>query len=176
MTYLILLSCFAIALIFGLGRSYFLASRLSRMSWEELVKRLEPTETAGITAVAREHLNPIGCQLGAEPNELWDLIGRAEGLARMRSNAEVLIALAAHASSWNFDESVIVAERMRRDGLALKRAARGITLSLTFGYGRSRGAFYVHEAASAYHLMRNRLLALYETSHAGRYPRLLEAL
>ncbi len=176
MTFLILLSFVAIALTFGLGRSYFLASRLSRMSWEELCEKLERTETSGITAVAREYLNPTGCQLGAEPNELWDLIGGAEGLARMQTNAEVLIALAAHASGWNFEESVIVAERMRRDGVALKRAARGITLSLTLGYGRSRGAFHIHEAASAYHLMRNRLLALYETSHAGRYPRLLEAL
>lgn len=38
------------------------------------------------------------------------------------------------------------------------------------------GAFNVQEAASAYWLMRERLLALYQTSHAGRYPRLVDAL
>jgi hypothetical protein len=36
--------------------------------------------------------------------------------------------------------------------------------------------FNVHEAASAYYLMRQRLLALYETSHAGLYPALAAVL
>ena len=37
-------------------------------------------------------------------------------------------------------------------------------------------ALHVQEAASAYYLMRARLLALYETSHAGRYPALSAVL
>jgi hypothetical protein len=36
--------------------------------------------------------------------------------------------------------------------------------------------FHLHEAASSYYLMRQRLLALYQTSHAGLYPRLAEVL
>jgi hypothetical protein len=36
--------------------------------------------------------------------------------------------------------------------------------------------FYIHEASAAYYLMRQRLLALYETSHAGLLPRLSAAL
>ena len=38
------------------------------------------------------------------------------------------------------------------------------------------GPFHLQEATSAYYLMRERLLALYETSHAGRYERLAAAL
>jgi len=89
--------------------------------------------------------------------------------------------LAAYTQRWNFEESVIVAERMRRDALKLHRAARHIQLHLKPrlvrifpGRYRFHVPFEVHEAASAYYLMRQRLLALYETSHAGLYP-LLEA-
>jgi len=77
--------------------------------------------------------------------------------------------LAGFAQQWNFQESVIVGERMRRDGLALRRAARKVWVGMLFGYGKAHGPFSVQEAASAYYLMRQRLLALYETSHAGRY-------
>ena len=87
----------------------------------------------------------------------------------MRANSDVLVALATYAQRWNL-EGLVVAERMRRDGLALRRAVVGIGLGMTCGYGKRRVSSYVHEAASAYYLMRLRLLALYETSHAARYP------
>jgi hypothetical protein len=43
--------------------------------------------------------------------------------------------------------------------MALRRAVVGIGLGMTCGYGKGRVASYVHEAASAYYLMRLRLLA-----------------
>ena len=94
----------------------------------------------------------------------------------MRANADVLIALAAHAQEWSPEEGVIVAERMRRDGLALRRAVVGLGLGMTCGYGKGRAASYISEAASAYYLMRLRLLALYQTTHAARYPSLAAVL
>ena len=163
-------------LVFGMYRTQRTASQLSTQSWETLVAQLAPVHADGITAIALEYLQPAKSQLGLEPSEMWEMIGGTEGLARMRANANVLIALAAYAQRWNFHEGVIVAERMRHDGLALRRATTQITLGLTWGIGKARGAFYVHEAASSYYLMRQRLLALYETSHAGRYPRLAEAV
>lgn len=163
-------------LVIGLFRTQRTASRLSSLSWEELLARLEPVGNEGVTAVALEYLQPAKNQLGMEPSELWTQIGGEEGLARMRRNAQVLLALAAYAQRWNFHEGVIVAERMRHDGVALRRAASRITLGMSWGVGKARGAFYVHEAASAYYLMRERLLALYESSHAGRYPALASAL
>jgi hypothetical protein len=48
-------------------------------------------------------------------------------------------------------------------------------MSFLVGFG-VHGPFHVQEAASAYYLMRRRLLALYETSHVGRYSRLAAAL
>ncbi len=176
MTSVILLTGTVVLLVIGLYRSQRVAARVSTQSWESLVGRLAPVSRDGITAVAMEYLNPTKSQLGMEPSELWTAIGGANGLTSMRRNAEVLLALAAYAQRWNFHEGVIVAERMRHDALALKRAATRITLGLTWGFGKARGAFYVHEAASSYYLMRQRLLALYETSHAGRYPMLADVL
>ena len=172
----ILLAAAAGFLVVGLWRSQNTARNLSRLSWEDLVARLEPVGSEAVTTVALEYLQPAKGQLGMEPGELWTQMGGSEGLARMRANAEILIALAAFAQRWNFHEGVIVAERMRHDGVALRRAVRGVSLGVKWGVGKARGAFYLHEAASAYYLMRQRLLALYETSHAGRYPALAAAL
>lgn len=172
----LLLSAAALFLVSGLWRTQRSAHRLSRLSWEDLVARLAPVDRNGVTAVALEYLQPAPGQLGMEPNELWAHLGGSEGLERMRANAEVLIALASFAQRWNFHEGVVVAERMRHDGVALRRAVRGVTLGMRWGVGKARGAFYLHEAASAYYLMQQRLLALYETSHAGRYPALAAAV
>lgn len=174
MTPLPLLLAIVLVSAAALVRSQLVASKQSRYSWEDLLRKLAPVHGEGITHVAREYLNPSKGQIATEPPELWERIGGVEGLARMSANANVLIALAAYAQRWNGVESRIVAERMRRDGLALRRAARGIQLAMYLGVGRARAAFYIHEAASAYYLMRERLLALYETSHAARLPMLAE--
>jgi len=131
------------------------------LSWEDLVAMLEPVSIDGIVKIALDYLQPVRGQLAIETNEMWSLIGGVEGLRRMQANAEVLIALAGLAQQWNFQGSAIVGERMRRDGLALRRASRKVS---------------VQEAASAYYVMRGRLLTLYQTSYAGRYPPLAVAL
>jgi hypothetical protein len=61
---------------------------------------------------------------------------------------------------------------MRCDAIALRRAVLKVTVGTVPGYIDLRGSFYLQEAVSAYYLMRERLLALYATSHAGRLSRL----
>ncbi len=160
--------------------AFLLASRkktqLAGVSWDDLIGKLEAVPIEGITRVAIDYLQPRKGQLAIETDEMWMLVGGDDGLRRMQANADVLIALAGFAQQWNFQESVIVGERMRRDGLALRRAARRVSVGLLFGHGKTEGPFSVQEAASAYYLMRERLLALYQTSHAGRYPQLAAAL
>jgi hypothetical protein len=172
----VLLVAVFIFLAIGLVRTQVTARRLGELSWDDLLTKLEPVETDGITAVAVEYLNPSNLQIGSKPDDIWNMIGRAEGLSRMRANSDVLIALATYAQRWNLDGGLVVAERMRREGMALRRAGVGIGLGMTCGYGKQRVSSYVHEAASAYYLMRLRLFVLYETSHAGRYPSLAAAL
>jgi hypothetical protein len=98
----------------------------------------------------------------------------------MKENATVLIALAVFAERWNFNEGAIVAQRMRRDGLALRRAVRaiewGIYRQVWLNLTTTTQPFRLHEAVASYYLMKQRLLALYETSHAGLHPRLAQAL
>ena len=160
--------------------AFLLAGRkkkqLADVSWEKLLEQLESVPIEGITRIANDYLHPSRDQLAISTAELWQLIGEEEGLRRMQANAEVLIALAAYAGRWNFEESAIVWERMRRDGLTLRRATRRLTVMLACGRGEALGPFNVQEAASAYWLMRERLLKLYQTSHAGRYPRLISAV
>jgi hypothetical protein len=163
-------------LLLGLFRAQVKATQLARLTWEDLVAKLEPVETNGIIVVALDHLHPGTSQIAIELDDMWSMIGGAAGLARMRANADVLIALAAYAQQWNLDQGVNVAGRMRQDGLALRRAVVGVGLGMTCGYGKGRVPFYLHEAASAYYLMRLRLLTLYETSNAGRYSVLAAAL
>ncbi len=107
---------------------------------------------------------------------MWNLLGGLEGLQRMRENGRILIALASYVERWNYEEGVIIAERMRRDGLQLRRSVTRIMLETFLGMKQVRIPFYLHEAASSYYLMRQRLLVLYQTNHAGLYPRLAEIL
>lgn len=159
--------------LFALSRRQ--TSRLSDLDWHQLVARLEPLPVDAVAHVADEYLHPVKGQIGLDPNAAWIGIGGDDGLRRMRANAEVLIALAAYAQRWNFHESVIVAERMRYDGIALRRALFYLSLNSKFARGKVHGPFYLQQAVSSYQLMRQRLLALYETSHAGRMSDLLTA-
>lgn len=170
---LVLLTCL---LGFALLRSYIAANRLARCTWEELVGKLRPVAADGVMMVALDHLAPSKDQLGLQPETMWTLLGGLEGLARMRENGRVLVALASYVERWNFDEGVIIAERMRRDGLQLRSSVNRVMLETFLGLKQVRIPFYLHEAASSYYLMRQRLLVLYETNHAGLYPRLAEVL
>jgi len=176
MSFIVLFSLAILLVVFGYLRTHMKASRLARLSWDDLLSRLEPVSIDGISSVALDYLQPSKGQLQIGTAEMWFLIGEDEGVRRMYANAEVLIALAGYAQRWNPLESAIVGERMRRDGLTLRRAALRLSLGSLSGHDVIHGPFNVQEAASAYYLMRQRLLALYETSHAGRYPRLAAAL
>ncbi len=151
-------------------------NRLRAATWEQLAGQLEGVPMMGITKVALDYLQPTKGQLAIQTDEMWQLVGGAEGLKRMQTNAKILLQLAAFAEQWNRQESIIVGERMRREAQTLRRAVGKIHRGLIWGYGRSTGPFCVQEATSTYYLMRQRLLALYETSHVGRHARLSIAL
>ena len=161
-------------------RSQRSAIKLSQRSWEQLVSQLHFVDSRGINLVARDYLDPRKGQIELQPDDIWTLVGGDAGLRTMLRNADLLIALAAFAQQWNMDEGVIVAERMRRDGLRLRRAIRRVKMGMWSQVFTGRHwvevPFQLQEAASAYYLMRQRLLALYETSHMGLHPELAKAL
>lgn len=154
--------------------------KIAAESWDGLVSRMEQVDVAGLKAVALDYLDPKEHQTQLQPEELWNLVGGHEGLRRMRSNAELMLVLAAQTQQWNFEEATIVGERMRRDCLRLRKAIRRIELGL-LRYSLLRrfslyAPFHLQEAAGAYYLMRQRLLALCLTSHSGRYAGLAATL
>lgn len=176
----LLLGAVVCCLLVAAVRSQLSSLRVDRRSWDEIVASLKPVEFDHVSSVARDFLEPREGQISLEPPDMWMMLGGREGLRRMRQNARLMLLLAAHAQRWNFDEGVIVTERIRRDALRLRQSVRRVELALMF-HSVLRGSatlipFHLHEAASAYYLMRQRLLALYQTSHAGLYPRLAEVL
>ena len=159
------------------------ARRLRSADWDTLVSALRPIPGRGLELVARDFLEPNSGhyweksgQTRIEPCEIFELLGQAEGLRHMRQNAEIMVRLAAYVQVWDFTESVIVAHRIRHDAMLLKRALFRLRLASFFGARAFDVPFYTQQAASQYYLMRQRLLALYETSQFVLYPRLQTAL
>jgi hypothetical protein len=176
MVAIVITTLIACLLGYALLRSYSSARQLARCSWDELLLKLHPIEADGMITVALNHLVPGKDQLVLQPEMMWNLLGGLEGLQRMRENGRILIALASYVERWNYEEGIIIAERMRRDGLQLRRSVTRIMLETFLGMKKVHFPFYLQEAAAAYYLMRQRLLALYETNHAGLYPRLAEVV
>ncbi len=176
----LLLAAVVIGLLATAVRTQLFSIRLDGRSWEELLSAIQHIDFDHVSWVARDFLEPREGQINLEPPDMWLMLGGREGLRKMRKNADLMLQLAAHAQRWNFDEGVIVTERIRRDALRLRQSVRRIEYTLMFHrVARQSGSlipFHLHEAASAYYLMRQRLLALYQTSHAGLYPRLVEVL
>jgi hypothetical protein len=151
-----------------------------RRGWHDIVAELKPLNTDQLASVAIDYLAPHSGQIDLEPEAIWESLGGYQGLKKMRENAVVMLSLAACAQQWNFTEAVIVTERMRMDAAMLRRALRRVELGLISLRLLRRYQLtiplHAQEASSAYYLMRQRLLCLYQTSHAGLYPRLAEAL
>jgi hypothetical protein len=172
------------AVLCGLAAAVIADRRSSRkvalLEWNDLVAGIYQLDVVELSAVAVDYLTPRRGQIDMEPKEIWESLGGYEGLRRMRENAEIMLALAAYAQRWNFEEAVIVTERMRLDAASLRRAVRRVEIGMIPArlLRRFRLTLPLHaqEASSAYYLMRQRLLALYETSHVSRYPALAAAL
>lgn len=161
---------------FAIVRTRMKTASLAHLGWDELVARLEPVPMEEISEIALDYLQPSKGKDGIESAKLWSMIGETEGLQRLYKNAEILVALASYAERWNPEKAFVAVGQMRRDAMTLRRASLRLSVGLTLGHDMARGPFCVQEAASAYFLMRSRVLALYETTHAGRMPRLTAAL
>ncbi|MGA2350514.1 MAG: hypothetical protein ABSF70_08795 [Terracidiphilus sp.] len=167
-------------LLVAMGLLLLQLRRQRQRDWHILVADLYKLNVVQLSAVATDYLTPRRNQIDMEPQEIWDFLGGYQGLRKMRENADIMLELAAYAQQWNFEEAVIVTERMRLDAITLRRAIRRVELGMVPSrlmlHYRLTLPLYAQEASSAYYLMRQRLLALYESSHAGRYPMLAEVL
>ncbi len=176
----IVLALFACFLVIAAAWSHMFSIKLTKGTWKELVEGLTAIDMGNVKVLARDYLDPHKGQIDRSPGEIWKLVGGLEGLHRMNENANRMLALAAFAQQWNQDEAAIVAEQMRRDAIALRKAVLRVELGLVphrfFSKWQAASFLSMQEAASSYYLMRQRLLALYETSHAGLLPQLAATL
>ena len=157
-------------------RYFMRRRRTQRLNWDSLLSRVRPVNLRGVEEIAGNYLSPSLTQLCLQPSEMWERVGGIEGLEALSANADVILDLAMLASRWNEVEGRIVAEMIRRDGVRMKRAVAKIELATVFGVYRLLTPFQLQEAVAAYHLMRARLLGLYQVAHVGRYPQLLGTL
>ncbi len=167
-----------VLVVLCLFQTQFVLSRrkLQSSTWDELLSKIQPVDFNQLQRVARAYLEPGKDQLQIQPAEMWQILGEQEGLARVRHNAGIMLDLAVYAERWNFHEGRIIAEIMRRDAVRLRDAAKAIESSLNRETRTAHLPFHLQEVCSAYYLMRQRLMALYENSHVGRLPQLQAAL
>ncbi len=165
-----------VALAVVQARFYARRHRVRRMTWDDHLARLKPVNLRSVEEVAESFLSPSKSQLRLEPIVMWEYVGRREGLNVLNANADVILDLAAFAARWDDVEGRVVAKMIRHDGVRLKRAVRIIKLIMFCGIFRNLAPLKLQEAAAHYHLMRRRLLGLYETANTDLYPRLAEAV
>lgn len=147
----------------------------------ELIGLLEPVNRFGITRIALAFLLPSPRQMDPRsedrliPADIWDLAGGLGGIMIMERNAKLFVRLAEAVQEWN-SEAFSVCERIRLDCMVFRRHLRRMRLAEYWPSGAVRVPFHLQSAVTVYYLMTKRLLALYEISHSGLYPRLKEML
>lgn len=150
--------------------SHIRARGVTNATWDDLLARLQPLFIEGIAMVAFDrHPSATSREPKFEQEEIWNLLGGLDGLKRMKQNAEVMIALAAYAEHRNHHKRMIIAERMRNDGLVLRRAVREVRTARMLHLGAAVISTHLRDAARSYDQMRQRLPALYELSHGPQF-------
>ena len=155
-------------------------SKQRRRPWQDLVADLYALELDELHVVSSDYLNPACGQIQLHADEIWEIVGGYDGLRKMYQNASIMLELAAYAQRWNYCEALVVTERMRHDASTLRGAVVRVELGMLPAQllMRFRITLPIHaqEAASAYYLMRERLLSLYESTNCDLYPALAGAL
>ncbi|WP_150133198.1 hypothetical protein [Acidisarcina polymorpha] len=150
-------------------------ARYSSMSWRALMESLQDVDVDGIDALSREYLRPQETVQTLSESEKLRLIGGTSGLARMRHNVDVMMAMASQAEALDPESAAEAGELMRRDANKIKSAIVGQGLGRTIGYGRRRVGSYLAEACAAYILICQRLVGIYERVHSIRAEYLRQA-
>ncbi len=174
MTLMLLFVLIFLYLALGSWRVQRRAARYSILPWKKLVGDLKKVHLDGINTLAMDHLDPTKPHQNRSYEEILELVGGLEGLPVLRHNADIFLVLAARAEKRDPAEKSTITDQMRQDGLALRRAIVNFSISRVSGYHRKRAVLYLQEAASAYYLMRQRLVSLYSNG-PNTYPVLGDA-
>lgn len=150
--------------------------KLFSQDWDGILLRVEQVNFAELRAIADCYLVPGKDQLTIEPTEMWETLGGITGFRKLGHNTDVMLMLAAYAERWNVEDSRIVSAMMRRDARRFRQAAFRIELAVLLPYAVVTANLSLQEAIAGYCLMRQRLVGLYQSAHAGRVHLLQAAL
>ena len=153
----------------GLFAARIRASRKRHAEWGDLLAKLRPVPNLSVAQIADGYIHPTKHQIEIEPQTMYAVLGGMAGLSTMYDNSKAILDLAGYVTRWNFEEGIIVTEKIRRDAGRLQRTILLIQIEMLI---RSvfpklnvlnRAAFRIEEAAAMYHRITVSLLALYET-------------
>lgn len=146
------------------------ARRVTRSSWEDLVRRLQWIDPAKVAEIALDlveeptHAKGKPDRSGLDTSRIYEMIGGLGGLEILKNNSEVLIDLAAHLQRW-YPEALKVAEELRLDARELewhidrlRGAAKTGNLEVSF-------PSYAQHAIAIYYRMGRELLAFCEQTN-----------
>ena len=157
---------FLLLVIAGVQLRFFLRAARSRTLPGTLFRSLEPLNFADLEKIAKAYLEPRGNQLEPQPQAMWRLLGDPM-TASTAPNAQVMLDLAVFVQRWSLKMPPWSPRSCAATPPGWRRQSRRLKWGCCCRQSL-RIPFYIHEASAAYYLMRQRLLALYETSHEGR--------
>ncbi len=163
---------FVSLLILALVREELKKFQFARKTWGELLSEVNTVNIEGITLAALECTS----HQAFEPDDVWTMIGGWNGLKRMQANANLLLALASHATNWNSEACVGIAEQMRGDARAIHKAVRRIRWQRHFGNQTGLFSSDTLGTVCAYYRMSECLMTLFERSPSRRYGQLTAAV
>lgn len=176
MTILILLvSLFAV--IVGQQMRFAYKSRMRVVqSWDDALAEVEPVDLAGLRSLVAGCLEADRSGHPMATKAMWELAGGIEGIRALKSNARIMLSLAISAERWNCEQGAAISALIRLDAVRLNKAIFRLELAVFLHLRFIRGPLDLQQAASSYHLIRSRLLDLYQITHMGLVPRLEAAL
>jgi hypothetical protein len=156
------------------------ARRSSRLSWENLVRKLIWVDPKVVSQIALGLLDGPGRLEKADrdsidASRIWEMIGGLDGLENLKKNSRVLIDLASHLQRW-YPDALVIAEEMRLSARELdwhigrlQGAAKTGNLEISF-------SFYASRAIAIYYRMTQQIIALYQERNLPMLADLQRAL
>lgn len=156
------------------------ARRSSRLSWENLVRKLIWVDPKIVAEIALDLHEPGRVDKkkdrdSLDASSIWEMIGGLDGLENLKKNGKVLIDLACHLQRW-YPDALLIAEELRLSACELdwhigrlEGAAKTGNLEVSF-------SFYGSRAIAIYFRMTQQVIALYKERNLPMLADLQKAL
>lgn len=171
-----------IAAVLGIGAFYFWRlSRSAKMEWETLLSHLVVIDHDAVDKVALDAIHPCGTvrtdkqARELDPDEIWRLLGRLEGVLKLEKNSRILIEMASYLQR-SYPEASEIAEELRLHARELEYQVQHLRMASEQGSLEFHISTYAPNAAIAYYRMEKLLLELCERAKVSPFRRMEQPL